>query len=181
MQARYYDPVIGRFYSNDPIGFVGDVHSFNRYAYVGNNPYKYTDPTGMSRQTEESTYKKCEDDPNCSNMIRLTGKAEDATNEAEDTSNSSSDTFLLASKVKGQKKLTAGEYGVKSDPKDVKEAMNKEKSKNGASKHYKSLKGLLKVILRGGKVGVPFLLTPPSLMKMPPGFDSQGRPIIPST
>jgi RHS repeat-associated protein len=21
MQARYYDPVIGRFYSNDPIGF----------------------------------------------------------------------------------------------------------------------------------------------------------------
>jgi RHS repeat-associated protein len=30
MQARYYDPVIGRFYSNDPIGFKG-VHSFNRY------------------------------------------------------------------------------------------------------------------------------------------------------
>jgi len=47
MQARYYDPVIGRFYSNDPIGFL-DVHSFNRYAYANNNPYKYTDPTGMS-------------------------------------------------------------------------------------------------------------------------------------
>lgn len=46
MQARYYDPVIGRFYSNDPIGFR-DVHSFNRYTYVNNNPYKYTDPTGM--------------------------------------------------------------------------------------------------------------------------------------
>ncbi|WP_426359392.1 RHS repeat domain-containing protein [Pseudocolwellia sp. HL-MZ19] len=45
MQARYYDPVIGRFYSNDPVG-VRDVHSFNRYAYVNNNPYKYTDPTG---------------------------------------------------------------------------------------------------------------------------------------
>jgi RHS repeat-associated protein len=45
MQARYYDPVIGRFYSNDPIGFR-DVHSFNRYAYANNNPYKYTDPTG---------------------------------------------------------------------------------------------------------------------------------------
>lgn len=45
MQARYYDPVIGRFYSNDPIGFR-DVHSFNRYAYVNNNPYKYVDPTG---------------------------------------------------------------------------------------------------------------------------------------
>ncbi|WP_274055014.1 RHS repeat-associated core domain-containing protein [Thalassomonas haliotis] len=45
MQARYYDPVIGRFYSNDPVGFR-DVHSFNRYSYVNNNPYKYTDPTG---------------------------------------------------------------------------------------------------------------------------------------
>jgi len=45
MQARYYDPVIGRFYSNDPIGFR-DVHSFNRYVYANNNPYKYTDPDG---------------------------------------------------------------------------------------------------------------------------------------
>ncbi|WP_435274237.1 RHS repeat-associated core domain-containing protein [Psychrobium sp. nBUS_13] len=45
MQARYYDPVIGRFYSNDPVGFR-DVHSFNRYVYANNNPYKYTDPTG---------------------------------------------------------------------------------------------------------------------------------------
>jgi len=45
MQARYYDPVIGRFYSNDPIGYR-DVHSFNRYAYSNNNPYKYFDPDG---------------------------------------------------------------------------------------------------------------------------------------
>lgn len=45
MQARYYDPVIGRFYSNDPVGFR-DIHSFNRYAYANNNPYKYTDPDG---------------------------------------------------------------------------------------------------------------------------------------
>jgi len=45
MQARYYDPVIGRFLSNDPVGFR-DVHSFNRYAYANNNPYKYTDPDG---------------------------------------------------------------------------------------------------------------------------------------
>ncbi|MBA6379207.1 MULTISPECIES: RHS repeat domain-containing protein [unclassified Colwellia] len=47
MQARYYDPVIGRFYSNDPVGFR-DVHSFNRYAYANNNPYKYIDPDGRS-------------------------------------------------------------------------------------------------------------------------------------
>jgi len=47
MQARYYDPVIGRFYSNDPIGFR-DIHSFNRYAYANNTPYKYVDPDGQN-------------------------------------------------------------------------------------------------------------------------------------
>jgi uncharacterized protein RhaS with RHS repeats len=52
MQARYYDPVIGRFYSNDPVGALGHitrgnpVHGFNRYTYANNNPYKYTDPNG---------------------------------------------------------------------------------------------------------------------------------------
>jgi uncharacterized protein RhaS with RHS repeats len=50
MQARYYDPLIGRFYSNDPIGFK-DVHSFNRYAYANNNPYKYTDPDGKAAES----------------------------------------------------------------------------------------------------------------------------------
>ncbi len=49
MQARYYDPVIGRFYSNDPVGTLGHsniAHGFNRYAYANNNPYKYNDPDG---------------------------------------------------------------------------------------------------------------------------------------
>lgn len=50
MQARYYDPLIGRFYSNDPIGFR-DVHSFNRYAYANNNPYMYTDPDGKAAES----------------------------------------------------------------------------------------------------------------------------------
>ncbi|WP_254067303.1 RHS repeat domain-containing protein [Shewanella xiamenensis] len=47
MQARYYDPLIGRFYSNDPVGFT-NVHTFNRYAYANNNPYKYMDPDGKA-------------------------------------------------------------------------------------------------------------------------------------
>ena len=53
MQARYYDPVIGRFYSNDPVDVLGHMtrgnsiaNGFNRYAYANNNPYKYTDPDG---------------------------------------------------------------------------------------------------------------------------------------
>jgi RHS repeat-associated protein len=46
MQQRYYDPVIGRFLSMDP-DLVGELGlNFNRYAYVGNNPYRYVDPDG---------------------------------------------------------------------------------------------------------------------------------------
>lgn len=49
MGARYYDPVLGRFMGTDPKGFDPDnLHSFNRYAYANNNPYKYVDPDGHS-------------------------------------------------------------------------------------------------------------------------------------
>lgn len=45
--ARWYNPQIGRFMSMDPVGVdLNNVHSFNRYAYANNNPYKYTDPDG---------------------------------------------------------------------------------------------------------------------------------------
>jgi RHS repeat-associated protein len=47
MGARYYDPVIGRFVSMDPVGFDDkNIHSHNRYAYANNNPLKYRDPDG---------------------------------------------------------------------------------------------------------------------------------------
>lgn len=49
MGARYYSPDIGRFMAVDPVGFDPEnVHSFNRYAYANNNPYKYVDPDGHS-------------------------------------------------------------------------------------------------------------------------------------
>jgi hypothetical protein len=49
MQARYYDPVLGRFLAPDPVGFAeGGVRYFNRYAYTANDPVNAWDPTGMS-------------------------------------------------------------------------------------------------------------------------------------
>ncbi|CAN7425089.1 EndoU domain-containing protein [Acidovorax sp. LjRoot74] len=49
MGARYYSPVVGRFMGMDPKGIVPeDPHSFNRYAYANNNPYKYVDPDGRT-------------------------------------------------------------------------------------------------------------------------------------
>ncbi len=46
MRARYYDPNVGRFISEDPIGFEGgDV---NLCAYASNNPILLIDPSGLA-------------------------------------------------------------------------------------------------------------------------------------
>jgi RHS repeat-associated protein len=55
--ARNYDPLIGRFMQVDPHYF--NYTDMTPYAYVGNNPLIYTDPTGMDstfyiRQTDQS-------------------------------------------------------------------------------------------------------------------------------
>lgn len=42
-RARYYDPIVGRFTQEDPVGFDGGL---NFYAYVANNPVNYVDPQG---------------------------------------------------------------------------------------------------------------------------------------
>ncbi|HVN63162.1 MAG TPA: RHS repeat-associated core domain-containing protein, partial [Candidatus Binataceae bacterium] len=45
-RARYYDPQIDRFISEDPLGFNGDGPNF--YAYVRNNPINLWDAFGLS-------------------------------------------------------------------------------------------------------------------------------------
>ena len=45
--ARYYDPTLARFIQPDTlVPDPGDPQSLNRYSYVGNNPVRYTDPSG---------------------------------------------------------------------------------------------------------------------------------------
>ncbi|WP_029905331.1 RHS repeat-associated core domain-containing protein [Prevotella sp. 10(H)] len=43
--AKFYEPGIGRFSTVDPL--AEKYYSWSPYAYVGNNPLKYIDPTGM--------------------------------------------------------------------------------------------------------------------------------------
>jgi uncharacterized protein RhaS with RHS repeats len=44
-RARYYDPKLGRFISEDPIGFAGGI---NFYSYASNSPTNRIDPLGLA-------------------------------------------------------------------------------------------------------------------------------------
>ena len=48
MNARLYDPLLGRFLSPDPYVQAPDfTQNFNRYSYALNNPLRYTDVSGV--------------------------------------------------------------------------------------------------------------------------------------
>ena len=47
MNARFYDPAIGRFLSEDPLGLGGG--DLTLYSYAGNNPVVFVDPSGLCR------------------------------------------------------------------------------------------------------------------------------------
>jgi RHS repeat-associated protein len=49
MGARYYDPDLGRFISEDPIGIAG---GHNLYAYANNDPVNSMDPSGTDPCSE---------------------------------------------------------------------------------------------------------------------------------
>ncbi|WP_161487801.1 RHS repeat-associated core domain-containing protein, partial [Rhodanobacter sp. FW104-R8] len=64
MQARYYDPSVGRFLSVDPARpAAGNSFNFNRYDYANNNPINHTDPDG-----------RCADGLTCDQMVQSYGK-----------------------------------------------------------------------------------------------------------
>lgn len=48
MNGRVFDATIARFVSADPtLQFPSNLQNYDRYAYAGNNPLKFTDPTGF--------------------------------------------------------------------------------------------------------------------------------------
>jgi uncharacterized protein RhaS with RHS repeats len=49
VRARWYDPHLGRFISQDPIGLAGGI---NPYAYADNSPTNLRDPSGLCSVNE---------------------------------------------------------------------------------------------------------------------------------
>jgi RHS repeat-associated protein len=49
-RARYYDPEIGRFISEDPLRFAGGI---NFFAYADNSPLRFIDPYGLRACTQD--------------------------------------------------------------------------------------------------------------------------------
>ncbi len=61
-RARYYDPNVGRFMSEDLIGFAGGI---NFYDYVENNPVLLTDPFGLAPECKPGPNDPCQKYNDC--------------------------------------------------------------------------------------------------------------------
>lgn len=67
MHARYYSSSMGRFLTVDPVlGNLLQPQSWNRYAYVMNNPMNFIDPLGL---TKRNPGEKVEDGDTCDGKI----------------------------------------------------------------------------------------------------------------
>jgi uncharacterized protein RhaS with RHS repeats len=64
-RARYYDPNLGRFIGEDPFGLSAGP---NLYPYVGNNPVRHRDPSGLLTVNDDTTVSYQDDiDADCGN------------------------------------------------------------------------------------------------------------------
>ena len=50
LKSRYYDPIVGRFVSQDDVDYADyqSIGGLNLYVYCNNNPVTYSDPSGHS-------------------------------------------------------------------------------------------------------------------------------------
>ena len=87
---RYYDSRMGRFWTPDAMGLKGvdmkDPGSWNRYAYVGNDPVNFRDVHGRCRTGPEDEWDDCSGDfPNDWRPGRGEAETRDPWNPPEET------------------------------------------------------------------------------------------------
>ena len=69
VNARYYNPNLGRFLQTDPIGLQGGT---NLYAYVGNDAINLIDPTGLCKDAPASfTYSEISEMTGTANLPNM--------------------------------------------------------------------------------------------------------------
>ncbi|MDH2429166.1 polymorphic toxin-type HINT domain-containing protein [Sphaerisporangium sp. TRM90804] len=76
LSARYYDAAIGKFISTDPLLDTRRPQWANPYAYAGNNPVGFSDPTGLSHcSNKDADYNACLQDESRRKCTKLYGKS----------------------------------------------------------------------------------------------------------
>jgi RHS repeat-associated protein len=61
-RARWYDPITGRWLSNDPAGIAGGL---NQYVFCSDNPVNFRDPFGLCTEGGGYQYPQIGADPSC--------------------------------------------------------------------------------------------------------------------
>ncbi|WP_432017300.1 polymorphic toxin-type HINT domain-containing protein, partial [Streptomyces hydrogenans] len=58
LNAREYDPALGRFISVDPVMDIAESQTMNPYAYGNNSPITFSDPSGLAMCIDEKCTKR---------------------------------------------------------------------------------------------------------------------------
>ncbi|WP_120197630.1 RHS repeat-associated core domain-containing protein [Lacrimispora algidixylanolytica] len=96
LRARFYNPVVGRFFQEDV--YRGD--GLNLYAYCGNNPVNYYDPSGYMKKTQNS--QNCKDDDKTT------------TKDSGDNNTVPTDTYVFGNATKPGDARPGKDFGVES-------------------------------------------------------------------
>jgi RHS repeat-associated protein len=59
LNARYYDPLLGRFLSPDPLMNPGDPKTLDPYMYAANNPVTFSDASGLCYNLSDAQMAAC--------------------------------------------------------------------------------------------------------------------------
>ncbi len=100
--ARYYASSMGRFMSPDPMmasAHASDPQTWNRYAYVLNNPLRMVDPDGLEASAG------CASDKKCSITVKINVIYDSDANKGKGLTQKQKDDFKATQLDKAQKEV----------------------------------------------------------------------------